>query len=326
MDKRQLTRRAAIGAAVGSLVAAPFIIRALKTRKQEEVPKGKYQTKWEEYVTMLDVPVKEIEGPPTVTLDCRPHIGMKQRVLAIDCSFGESATFPEPPVFYLVTEGQVEHISPIVTARPALLITTTVHAVSSRVRHNQDRNEKCVAVVKDGLGSGVDLYDIDQSPPVRLLPGDMNAGCWRLAKELRPNYPRGRELHRSVTWTLPELAFGFVLAVQIVGFAEIAGRETMKIAGKTDLSSQELQSYIAWMARSSEEKRDETWRKDSPSEETQLDQKRAVEEQETRSYQLTDYVDLKTGFTVRRELSGTIRTAKPKSVTTGCSIFQACEC
>ena len=322
----KVTRRIALGSIAAGLGGAALAIRALKGRYNVNVPE-RYETEWGKYVKMFDVPIREIEGPSTFTLDLTPQIGMKYRVNYFCASYGPRsypARYPEPPFWYTVADGQVAVVSPIVDDRPALLISIQKQLTKGRVVHGDKLGGECVVVPKNG---DLDYFDVGHGVPKRVPLGKVNLPCARVAAGLMFGYPKGKALAKGTKWTTPETSsFSIELPCEIVGFAEVARRETAKIVAERQLNNQEVQHYIRrsmQRVKKIEKERGSSFDADA---EMKSDLEEAIAEKSTRSFRVTGYVDLKTGLTVRHELSTTVHRPKAtNSDQTMLSITQSLE-
>jgi len=292
----KVTRRVAIGTIIGGVVAAPFVIYAWKVSRTVKPPRGKFQKEWADMVKTLDVPIKEIDGPSTFTLDFRPQVGMKFRAISLDAIYEEDsylAEYPQLPEFYIISNGQVKAISPIVGNKPALLVTAEKQTVRARNYFKEEPGGECVVVPKKD-NDGVDYYEAGHGAPKKIPIEKVNRACMNLGSSLAFNYPIGKTLAKGMKWTIPRTANNSQeLPCEIVGFAEVAGRETAKMMVERHLNNQEIQDRInGYIQQEKEEKQRTSWK-------TYLE--RIIKEERTEIIYITSYVDLKTGLNVRYE-------------------------
>jgi hypothetical protein len=173
MDKNKVTRRVAIGTAIGGIggiVAAPFVIRALKGRYDVEPPEDTYVTDWQKCVNMLDVPIKNIDGPSTFALDCRPKVGAAFDVISVSATYPRDAQeleYPQLPFQYTFVKGRVTVQPPIGNAKPSLLVRTENRARATRGGREELPGAECTVVPTNG---GVEFFESGRSNPKRLPP------------------------------------------------------------------------------------------------------------------------------------------------------------
>ena len=68
MDKKKVTRRAAMATAAGGLAASPFVLRALRARYNVKIPESKFTEEWNICFKVFDVPIEATTGPDEFTL------------------------------------------------------------------------------------------------------------------------------------------------------------------------------------------------------------------------------------------------------------------
>ena len=260
------------------------------------MPNGKYVTEWENYVKLFDVPLKEVDGPSSFTLRYGLPSGMKSRVILLDASYygddSGSRTYPAPPSCYTFTNGQVAAVSPIVDDRPALLISADAQVVRGRSYGEKELGGKCILVPDNG---DLDFFDNADGAPQRLPLARVSPACVGLGTGITFSYPKDEPLAKGMKWTVPETSrFNFDLPCEIAGFAEVAGRETVKILAERTLSNQDVQRLIARRMRGAKNEARESRVKE------------AIAENTTMAYHFTLYADLKTGVVMRQEVSLTV--------------------
>jgi len=310
MDKRKLTRRVILGSLAGGLGGAALILHTLKGRYRVAMPdrRKEYTAEWSKYVKALDLSVEDIDGPSTFTLDCKPTVGTKFQVLSITAMYHRSGyplKYPEAPGMYLIYDGEVEVVPPIVEKRPALSITATGLVKTPDSRESIPPG-KCIFVPRNGGEEG--FFEVDNGAPRKLSASKINSACAEIGGVIKFDYPKDTVLTKGAHWVIPATSgLGLELACEVVGFAKIIGRNTAKIAAERYLNNQDVQQFVVSnteRAKTLQENRDNDLQLDQHMKE-ELDQ--VISEKSTRTYQFAAYVDLQTGITLREEISTEVR-------------------
>jgi len=299
-----VTRRVAIGTIIGGIAAVPFVYYFLKGRYAAKPPSPKFQKAWANIVKMCDIPIKEISGPSTFTVDYRPRVGAKYRMisnLAFNYERIYPNEYPQPPNAYVFTDGQITAISPIVSGRAALLIKAEKQLMRRRDGTNMEPCGECVAVPRKD-NSGLDYYESGHGASKNIPSEKVNWACRTLGSHLAFNYPNGKALAKGTKWSIPrslELEiptfsdYPVELPCEIVGFAKIEGWETMKITIEKHCNNKEIQEMLNWRMQQTKVEEERKWVKEYL--------QRVIEEERTDEFNITAYVDLKTGLNVRYE-------------------------
>lgn len=247
MMQNKVNRRIALGSIVGGLAGTVAILQTLKSW-YPALPddRRKYVADWERNLKLVDVPIKEMDGPSTFVLDYKPQVDMKFRAACLYASY-EQEDYPKPPNFHSIADGQLTVRSPIVGDRSALLVASREDQTFFTTRESKKKpTGECFVVPKivDGLFDGFSYYAIDDTSK-ELLPADVNSSCCILANAVMFNYPPGRTLVKGAKWTVPEnLSHSVELPCEVVGFAEIAGRKTAKVFAEQRLDDKQYQHYV----------------------------------------------------------------------------------
>jgi hypothetical protein len=234
--QNKVTRRIALGSIVGGLAGTALVLRSLKGRYNITVPHDnkEYVTDWGKYVKMVDVGIKEIEGPATFTLNYQPQIGTGFRVVGIRASYSdaESAKYPQPPRCYTFAEGSAAVIPAVMNDSPALLISTDKQGAQGRTFGEKRTAGKYILVPRRG---GVDYFQVDRGAPQRVPSASVAIACAELGSLLWFDYPQQKTLSEGFKWITSRTSDNALeLACEVVGFAEVAGRQAAKIsAGPT---------------------------------------------------------------------------------------------
>ncbi|HEY4761155.1 MAG TPA: hypothetical protein VIH42_11295, partial [Thermoguttaceae bacterium] len=319
----------AIGTIIGGVATAPFVIYAWKASRTVKPPRGKFEKEWASIVKMLDVPIKEIDGPSTFTLDYHPKIGDKFRVISLYAGYDENsypAEYPELPEHYYISNGQLTQISPIINDRPALLISVEKQTVRARNYHDEHPGGEYVIIPRKD-NDELEFFEVGQGVYKKISRAKVNIPCILLAMGLTFQYPKGKPLERGMKWTIPETShYNVELPCEIVGFAQVVGRETVKIKAERHLNNQEVQHFITYQmqqVKKIEKERGSNYDADAA---MKREVKEAIEEEETRAWKVTCYVDLESGITVRQEFNIMTHSPKvPKKDTTSLFITQVLE-
>lgn len=332
MDKEKVTRRAAIGVAIGSVAAAPFIVRALRGKYELDMPDGdqslsrrnpQYESDWKHYCELLSVPTSEIEGPSTFTLDYHLQTGLAFRAIVVSAVYGQKVTSAghfQLPQSFGIADGQVCTISPVIDSYPTISLQPDARAVKSPTCDTSLPRRKCVVVAVDGkLYLQEDDRDLMELPSPKVHPA-----CAEFLQAWVHELPVGRPLTTGDEWTIGKNEVdGVELPCKVAGFAEILDRQAVKLVVERHLNADENQRYLAHcldleskMPTEFLEEQLEHMLQGESADEAELIRramkqaadmphdyrlKQAIAQQETRSFHIESYVDLATGLTLRQE-------------------------
>ena len=349
MDKKKVTRRAVIGTAIGTLAVSPFIIRALRERYDVELPESEweevplppgmvvgenpdYGNEWKRDLRTVNIPVKAISGPSTYTLNYKPEVGSNNRLVLFNAAYSEQGmhptTFPELPTFYVFVDGLITAVPPIVDDKPTLSISEAMIATKSRMVNGGESSGSCIVVMDNAT---FDYYQIEQGSPRKVSKAKVSPACSVVGSQLAFDYPKGKPLSRGAKWTLTNTALknGLVISdkidlnCEVVGFAEVAGRQTVKMQAEKRLTSQAYADVVAAtggtgpeeaalrssVAEDSEQKIAKVQRLvNGKGESSRAEQ--ILREGISKKIHLVSYVDLKTGVPARRELTQALHNSK----------------
>jgi hypothetical protein len=329
MDKK-VTRRVALGTVavgLGSAVAAPYIISALKGRYKANLPVGgRYEKEWESVVKTFDLPIKEISGPETFTLDYKPQVGTKSRVVSLDASYetvSDSLIYPQPPHHYYLSEGSISSISPIIDSLPAILIKAEKMISSDRTLHKDKRGCESILVPTKGE---IAFYEREGGVPKMIPLAKVNSSCYNLGTSIIFYYPIEKTLAIGSKWTTPiTIVRSVELPCEIVGFNMIAGRETVKMVADKHLNNQEVQQYTKLQFQQIQEIDKQRGNKYNIDQELKANLQKVVAEKTTMAFSVIAYVDIKTGLVIRQENKCATHSLKVASNQTSISISQVIE-
>lgn len=324
MISNKVTRRIALGTIAGGLGGAALVLRALKGKYEIDLPQGSnsvsesehyyktvgrptlqdigagdYAEEWNHYVNTVNVSIKAIGGPSSPTLRFKPQAGFDFQVLSVSASYdyrNGNAEYPLPPTSYNVMNGRVTSIEPIKDGRLALLIRTE-YAISKSQHHRQELpNGECIVVPYNGTR---DYYELVQSTPQRREKSQVNIPCALLGGRLTFRYPEGTTVARGTKWINPKKADADGgLSCEVVDFAEVAGRQTIKIVAEKQSSYEPALALVAVDATQQHSQEQLDKRMKQLSEEAKKDR---ASEKALETVHVTAYVDLATGITLRQE-------------------------
>ena len=320
-----MSRRIALGSIVGGLAGTALVIHSLKSRNKIEVPQSdnsasafehycksvrpatfektdlkSYVEEWNHDCHAADVPIKTIRGPSSFRLGFKPQTGLDFRVFSVCSSYKQKlsgdAKYPQPPAWYSVTKGRVTSIDPIDDDRLALLIRAEQMLTKSRFRRQEMPGGECVIVPYDFKR---DYYEIVRGASKKIGYSEVNIPCSMLASWLTFRYPTNKALVPGTKWINPQNSDSSDgnLACQVVDFAEVAGRQTVKIHGEKKLSYKPapMVGVIDGTHKYTQKQLDEEAKqllnkakKELPAQVVEMGQKVA-------------YIDLTTGITLRQE-------------------------
>jgi hypothetical protein len=267
-----------------------------------------YEKEWDKRVKLFNVPIKKTDGPATFALDFAPPVGTRFRMISLVATYPARGHFPQLPHVYMVADGRITVIAPVEDNRPAVLIRAQEKVFESP-RHHEEK--PCGTFVLVPRPDGFDCFDLDHGAPKKVLPGKVNAAALACSGfATRPRYiPNEKSFAVGIKWLLPEKSHGAEVPCEIVGFAEVAGRETVKIVAEKHLTNQEFQHFITWEHQ--QEKEAEIGPKGFDYDAaTKQSVKRIAEKEMTMALRFVYYVDRKTGITVRCEKQWTYYYAK----------------
>jgi hypothetical protein len=297
--QNKVSRRMALGAIAGGLVGAAVVVRAMKSRRPT-LPDGggKYVADWERNLKLVDVPIKDIDGPSTFVLDYRPQVGARFQATCLGASY-ENENYPKPPSFHSMAKGQLTVSSPAKGDRSAFLIVGQDDEVFNAMGNDKKSVGKCLVVptIVEGLFDGFSYFGVDDTSK-ELLPAKVNASCRTLADTVMFNYPPGQTLAKGTKWTVPEsLSHSVELPCEVVGFAMISGRKTVKILAEQHLDNEQYQRYVV---RSWQDVTKLGFAPPSDSE-IQKDLRRAVDRKLSLNIRVAYFLDLSSGICVHNE-------------------------
>jgi hypothetical protein len=326
MDKK-VTRRVALGTVavgLGGAIAAPYIISALKGGYKTTGLVGKrYEKDWESVVKLLDLPIKDTDGPPNVTLDYRPQVGTKSRVINIYGVYNEFNNvigYPKSPDFYEIADGIITGISPILDSLPTLLINASNNFTNSRAFHKKEPNGEYMLVLNN---DDYVFYERGKSNPKMLPLGKVDLSCALIGDAITFYYPKRKDLNIGMEWTIPETyRYCVQLGCKMVGFADIAGRKTVKMIAERQLNNQEVQHYITSVIQQEKQIEKDAGRSFNADQKMKSRIQEAIKRNKTMAFQISSYIDLQTGIVRRQESKITSNFHNPDSNQMSVSISQ----
>jgi hypothetical protein len=315
MMSRKVTRRVMIGSAVVGLGGAPLVFHILKGRYQPEPLTDAYDKEWHSDLATTQVSIKKTEGPSVVVVNHKQTVGREYRAVSLSASYDANshpAVYPQPPHFYILTNGRLVTISPILDDARSLSLRADNRIHKSRSLRRETRGAECVLVLGN---DGVQFFEKDESGSPQRLPGlKVNLPCAELGTWLAFDFPKQQTLRVGMEWTAPETSPDSPgWPCTIVGYAEVAGRPTVEILTKRPLNTQQVVQYIK---RNGEELKKSMAGQDRVADvdkATQHAMDRAIKEGESQTHQVTRYIDLQTGITLRQEYKSTIHVLQTPS-------------
>jgi hypothetical protein len=240
MSEKKISRRAVLGTAIAGVAGATAIVHVLRNKYETVLPPGHYESDWEAVLKMIEIPIEVIDGPPSVTLRFNPPMSAPTRLVCVHAGYEDSpASYPSLPDYYSFTEGRVTGTSPVIDNRPAMLISVTKSIDRGSAFQKEDPSAEGILVVRNGA---YDIYKTEAGFPKIVPAGKVANGCAALATSVFFPLPEGKELAKGAKWTIPATShFGVELACEVAGFAEITGRNTVKMAAREVSHSQKLQ-------------------------------------------------------------------------------------
>lgn len=308
----KVSRRVALSSIAGGLASTAAVLSVLKGRYKTNMPQRasgtdpNYNKGWNKYLKMVNVPIIELDDLSTATLDLRPQVGQKQRVVSLRSTYwkrSSPAVYPQPPIWYEVCEGQVAAVPPIQDTTTAISISVKKAFEWKRAYGHDDRYrdkpiDECVIVPSS---DGIDYFEVNNGVYKRLPASKMNTNCVLIGRAIVFNYPHNTPITKGTKWVLPGASFyGVDLPCEVVGFARVAGKRTAKIVGEKHLDNQEIERCCRHGCAAY------TVRIESQPSPLSLAAKQKIEKdafsgQQNKVLQIISYVDVETGVTLRQE-------------------------
>ena len=297
MDKKKVTRRAALATAVGGLAASPFVLHAL--RKPPLL--GTYEKEWMECLDVTKVAIKEARGVDTSSIAFVPPAGQTYRFAYLSASYDgqlEPLAPDRVPAMFSFMEGSFR-IESDGEGRIVGSGNTSVNRLLGRaVSRDLPTKEWRLCMQENGHWISLDVKDASpdsKSPPFPValtlqLPGTVE-------------YRVGASGKGPALLLFPGIATPTEATYRIVGFADVGGVESIKVRI-------ELSPDIGQISEESRHEREEALVKlgRSRSEAAYLAsgmtrESARLKSEATVSVQGLAYVDLRTGVTLRMEAS-----------------------
>jgi hypothetical protein len=312
---KKVTRRVALGTVavgLGGLVAAPYIISSLKSRYKNNLSQSRKDKKekikvvfnqdWGYLTKALNVPITEIDGPKKFTLNYNLENNLKFNVLSLQATYNKlshPAVYPQPPYLYTIVFGEMYSISPIVNNKPALFVKANNYFSKSVDAAFVNKVGECIIVPGN---DNLLFFEMANGVPKEIPMAKVNVSCLPLAEVLDDAYPTGKELTKGMKWVIPETSTYYVeLPFSIVGFAEVAGRQTVKMSAERHLNNQKVQEYMTKEIQAGGKFEKERGNTVDVDKEVQRSIQRVIKGGTTMDFAITKYVDLTTGIVIRYE-------------------------
>lgn len=321
----KVTRRIALGSLAGGLGGAALVLRALKGRYEVDVPEGgnpvsieenyyknvrppKYEKKdvaaygeeWRHDRHMVDVSIENIQDPLSVNLKFKRETGFDFNVFSITANYitklAKGAKYPQPPSWYSVMNGRVTSVDPVEDSKLALLLRAGQMLTKSQYFQRELPGGECI-LVPDHFSR--DYYEMVQNVPKKLGIASLNIPCSDLGAWLTFRYPTGTVVAKGTKWMNPEIAetYDGGMSCEVIGFAEVAGRQAVKIRAERQQICQSARVAIAMGSKKncSHKQLEERAKQ-------HLDKAKQEEPAESLgTFQIVAYVDLASGITLRQE-------------------------
>jgi hypothetical protein len=225
--ENKVTRRIALGSIAGGLGGAALVMSALKSRYRVKLPEKEYVTEWDKRLKIFAVPISQVDGPPTFTLNLRPQVGLRFRVISFSSSVHgtSSKNYSDLPTWYTLTDrGRVTVIPPIIDGRPTLEVAAPAQTENWRWRQQTEERSggTCTVVwTSDGVNGRFEYYETDRGALRKLGPGEVNATCAKIATGLFFGYPAGKPLATGAKWVIPPVLVQREMETSIVGLGSL---------------------------------------------------------------------------------------------------------
>ena len=214
-------------------------------------------------------------------------------------------------------------IPPVVDDEPAVKILVAKEVSTNPIgRRSETTGGQCLFVSTNG---DMDFFEIDQGTPKKISPVQLADACVKFASAFKFYYHSATSYSKGMKWIIPETSrYCMTLPCEIIGFAKVAGTDTVKVLAERHLDNRELQHYIAYEKQQVKEMEIQQHRSGDAVDKVMKDLlRRTIEEARTKSIQIITYVDLQTGITVRQESTTTLHKHKPTPIVlTNLTVFQ----
>jgi hypothetical protein len=180
------------------------------------------EKEWQQNEEQVDIPVKAWDGPKSFTLDFKPVAGKKYRFVFLMSQMDDAAN--RPAMRGLVT-GSVA-IDRRADGRIVVEYGEEKRRMAASSIWQEAKAEKNVLVSQDRKLAATSGRD--GSAPPTLGGGDEGT-----SELITIDFPVGKQLRVGARWA-SRSSLGASLSHEIVGFAEVAGRKTVKVKTFTD--------------------------------------------------------------------------------------------
>jgi hypothetical protein len=198
-----------------------------------------YAKEWDHGRHKVDVSIKTISGPTSLKLGFKPHADFDLPVIAVCASYDQktsgAASYPQPPAWYNVTAGRATSTDAIEDGKLAIRICTEQMATKSRFHRQEMAGGEC-AIVPYRFTR--DYFQVLGGTPKKVPRSEVNIPCALVASWLTFRYPTEELLAPGTKWINPNNSDSSDgnLSCEVVGFAEVGGRQTVKIRGEKQVS------------------------------------------------------------------------------------------
>ena len=248
----KVSRRVALGSIAGGLAGTAAVLSVLRARYSDDAPgEGTYETDWEKYVRLLDVPIKETAAPASCTLEVRPTEEEKFRVVRISAWYPESTPeklVSQPPVTFSAVDGSLTFVPPVIDDK--LSVAVHVNDSFSANRRDpgrtddvgKDRLRACIIAFLNGhLG----FYDVNGGISEELPRKKVSSGCIDLAEAVVCDYPKGVALKKGTQWKARQTVGGQKEAsFEVTGYATVGRKKTVVAESLRRLDARAVQQKL----------------------------------------------------------------------------------
>lgn len=337
MAGKLLSRRVVLGTVATGLAVPPLAVslNALFGSSEKRRGSTEYENEWETCVKTLDVPIKKTEGPAKFTLEYDVRPGTEFRVLSVATDYSARRSpykYPNLPPKFSYRDGRVVAVKLPSTVtvwqgktssrvqynkRPVLRIDAKLEAYQKGYPHLMNRGPHgCELAIprNDGEDCAVDyVHEEDVSGKLVERPyWKVCEPCVDIAMAMASPCPKGQSLAKGAKWTIPEMVnHGFELPCEVVGFATVAGKETVEMLTERHLDATEFQHMTIYRRQEQQPAAKGQGKPVSSDEALRKTLAELTAKQITMTIQHRHYVDMKTGLCIRLETRRTICSPTP---------------
>jgi hypothetical protein len=303
MDKKKITRRAALGTVaigVGGLVATPYIIHALKGKSKIPL-QGAYEKLWSESLKETQIATEDVKGHDLFSINFAPRAEDSFNYVLLFAAYEKEPDLQKVPYSFGIRKGSFTFKTDQERSIIAEGHNTMEQIVGRHYHEALPTSRWTVPLIKEGQW-------------VQHNPDNMGSDNKQMFAPtiLALQIPNNTQFQVGSSWKGPTTFLHVSRATEttykIIGFANIAGFETVKVRTNTTSASiapqvsPNTEEIIKGLVESGMARADAV--KFAP---RLVKASAEVSAEGQMAAQGTAYVDLQTGITVRMEISSVLK-------------------